>query len=189
MSRHVDALFAVFRRLSGYTRSESLEAGIQDRRVDLIGVELSIRAIGNLHFTQHFSVAPPQLSNAPEKGAIVDTAFAKSRIIVLSGDLFLSIEPGSPQALPVRRRRNATVLLRTDLSGRMQCPRSTLLLRSPRATVDMNGCRCVRIGREDHLNRLGPAVGQEQRPAKFDILQTKDCDAKASAAAANAIST
>ena len=54
---HVDFWFAVFRHLSGHSRPQSLEASIQDRRVDLIGAELSIRPIRNLHLTQHFTVA------------------------------------------------------------------------------------------------------------------------------------
>src|SRR5271166_2359271 len=87
MSRHVGALLVVFCRLSSYTRPKGLEAGVQNRRLELTGVELSIRPIRSFHFTQHFTVASPQLSNALERGAIVDTTFAKPQIVVLSRDL------------------------------------------------------------------------------------------------------
>src|ERR1019366_6614568 len=87
MSGHVGALFVVSCRLSGYTRSKGLKASVQKGRVELTGVELSMRSIGNLHFTQHFTVASPQLSDALERGAIVDATFAKPSIVVLSGDL------------------------------------------------------------------------------------------------------
>ena len=68
----------VFCRLSGYTRAKGLEAGVQNGRVELTGVELSMRSIRNSHFTQHFTVASPQLSNALERGAIVDTDFREA---------------------------------------------------------------------------------------------------------------
>src|ERR1022692_1278931 len=87
MSGHVGAQFVVFCRLSSYTRSKGLEAGVQNRRVEVTGVELSIRPIRNFHFTQHFTIASPQLSNALKRGAIVDTTFVKPQIIVLSRDL------------------------------------------------------------------------------------------------------
>src|SRR5271157_2255805 len=87
VSGHVGAQFVVFCRLSSYPRPKGLEAGVQNRRVELTGVELSIRPIRNFHFTQHFTVASPQLSNVLERGAIVDTTFAKLQIIVLSRDL------------------------------------------------------------------------------------------------------
>ena len=102
MSRHVGALLVVFCRLSSYTCPKGLEAGVQNCRVELTGVELSIRSIRNFHFTQHFTVASPQLSNALERGAIVDTTFAKPQIVVLCRGSALSIEPGPQRALPVR---------------------------------------------------------------------------------------
>src|ERR1019366_4197044 len=50
-------------------------------------VSRSMRSIGDFHFTQHFAVALPQLSDALERGAIGDTTFAKLQIVVMSGDL------------------------------------------------------------------------------------------------------
>jgi hypothetical protein len=87
MSGHVRALFVVSRRLSGYTRSKGLKASVQKGRVELTSVELSMRFIGDFYLTEHFAVASPQLSDALERGAIVDTTFAKPQIVVLSGDL------------------------------------------------------------------------------------------------------
>src|ERR1019366_7669278 len=88
MSGHVGALFVVSCRLSGYSSSKGLKAGVQKGRVELTGVELSMRSIGDFHFTQHFAVALPQLSDALKRGTIGDTTFAKPQIVVMSGDLF-----------------------------------------------------------------------------------------------------
>src|ERR1019366_2823050 len=87
MSGHAGALFVVACRLSGDTRSESLKTSVQQGRVELTGVELSMRFVGDFHFTEHFAVASPQPSDALERGAIVDATFAKPQIVVLSRDL------------------------------------------------------------------------------------------------------
>ena len=87
MSGHVGALFIVSRRISGDTRSKGLKASVQKGRMELTGVELSMRSIGNSHFTQHFTIASAQPSDALEGGAVIDTTFAKPQIVVLSGDL------------------------------------------------------------------------------------------------------
>src|SRR5208282_3053798 len=87
MSGHISVLFVVFIRLSSYTRPKGLEEGIDNRRVELNGAGVSIRSIRNLHFTQHFTIASPQPSNALERVAIVDTTLAKPQIVVSSRDL------------------------------------------------------------------------------------------------------
>src|ERR1700682_1946627 len=91
--RHVGVFFAVFGRINRNSGSRNLQAGIQARRVNLIGTKFSFRPLGNSHFTQHVSVVPPQLSNALEKRTVVDTAFTQSRIIILSRDLFRASSP------------------------------------------------------------------------------------------------
>ena len=67
MRRHEDVLFAVFCYLSRNSGSRNLEAGIQARRMNLIGTKFSFRPSRNSHFTQHSSVVPPQLSNGSGK--------------------------------------------------------------------------------------------------------------------------
>src|SRR6185437_6279609 len=79
--RYVDILFAGFNGVSSYSSPESLQAGVQDRRMELIRAELSIRRFRNPHFTQHIPVVSPQLRNALEKRAVLNTAFAKTRVV------------------------------------------------------------------------------------------------------------
>src|SRR5579863_5310513 len=40
-----------------------------------------------------------------------------------------------------------------------------------RAAIDLEGCRSIRALREDYLNRVRAALGQEERLAKFDLRQ------------------
>src|SRR5579872_1621915 len=86
MSRYVDSLFTGFHRSAGYSRSESLQTSIKNRRMTLIGVEPSRRTIGHPHFTQHIFVVSPQLRDALEKCAILNAALAQSRVIIPTGD-------------------------------------------------------------------------------------------------------
>src|ERR1700674_4170149 len=85
--RHVDVLFVVSGCISRNRGSRNLQAGIETRRMDLIGTKLCVRPVWNPDFTHHILILSPQLCNALEKRTVVDTAFAQSRIVVLSRDL------------------------------------------------------------------------------------------------------
>ena len=188
--RQVDSLSAVFSRFRGNRRPENLQPGIENCRVNLKAMKLCLRPIGHLHFTQHIAVVPPQLSDALKERTVVDAAFAESPVIILAGDLLgASSLHLRERLLPGSRGDAAVVRLKTDLAGRMQHPRFIGVHRAARATVDVKGCRSVRARGEDHLNRVGSALGQEKRLAKFDILQRNGCAPKTSTAAARAIST
>src|SRR5271169_6911739 len=108
--RHEDVLFTITRCLGRDSGSGNLQAGIQDRWMNPIGTAFTFRHLRNTYFTEHISVVPPQLSNALKEGAVLDTVFAQSRVIVLSRHLFQTSSLDLRERLPPCRK-DATVSL------------------------------------------------------------------------------
>src|SRR5208283_2313678 len=118
MCRQEDVSFTVFCCFTRNNGSRNLEAGIQARRMNLIGTKFSFRLLSNERFTQHSSVMPPQTSKALKKRAVVDTAFTQSRIIVLSRGLIRASSLDLLDRLRPRRR-DSGVRSRTNFSAGM----------------------------------------------------------------------
>src|ERR1700719_3705967 len=85
-SWYVDTLFADSLCFCRYRCAENLQAAIENRRMKLISIEVTIRIARNQQLTQNALVVQPQLSDALEKRSVLNRILAKLSIVVGSGD-------------------------------------------------------------------------------------------------------
>src|ERR1019366_151053 len=85
--RQVDSPSVIPSRIRGNRGPENLQPGIENGRGNLRAMNVCLRLIGHLHFTQHLSVVPPQPGDAPKERPIVDATFAESLVKILARDI------------------------------------------------------------------------------------------------------